>query len=94
MTTITALRTVLERFPAGRPRGSWPADEYATAQRAQSRDAQVVMDLATDQFLVVTDATTRPLPHREVWQWAASPMSGPGRPPATSPAAPDATPST
>lgn len=49
-------RTVLERFPAGGPRGSWPAEEYAAAQRAQGTDAQVVMDLATDQFLVVTDA--------------------------------------
>ncbi|WP_199884567.1 hypothetical protein [Streptomyces sp. CB02488] len=50
-------RTVLERFPAGHPRGSWPADDYAAAQRAQGIDAQVVMDLATDQFLVVTDHT-------------------------------------
>ncbi|MFJ9729407.1 hypothetical protein ACIRP3_42415 [Streptomyces sp. NPDC101209] len=47
-------RTVLERFPAGGPRGSWPADEYAASQRAQCIDAHVVMDLATDQFLVVT----------------------------------------
>ncbi|MFL9658750.1 hypothetical protein ACJ7VE_34145 [Streptomyces sp. PB17] len=51
-------RTVLERFPAGGPRGSWPADEYAAAQRAQGTNAQVVMDLRTDQFLVVTDTTT------------------------------------
>ncbi|MFE5095964.1 hypothetical protein ACFRCI_37890 [Streptomyces sp. NPDC056638] len=58
MTTITAPRTVLERFPAGHPRGSWPADD-AAAQRDQGRDAHVVMDLATDQFLVVTDTTTR-----------------------------------
>ncbi|MFJ1701673.1 hypothetical protein ACIOHC_43070 [Streptomyces sp. NPDC088252] len=35
----SAQRTVLERFPAGHPRGSWPADEYAAAQRAQGRDA-------------------------------------------------------
>ncbi|WP_437044263.1 hypothetical protein [Streptomyces sp. enrichment culture] len=48
-------RTVLERFPAGSPRGSWPAEEYAAAQRAQGTDAQVVMDLASDQFLVITD---------------------------------------
>lgn len=35
-----------------------PADEYAAAQRAQgTRDAQVVMDLTTDQFLVNTDTT-------------------------------------
>ncbi|MFY4721440.1 hypothetical protein [Streptomyces sp. LaBMicrA B280] len=50
----TAQRTVLERFPAGHPRGSWSADEYAAAQRAQGTPAQVVMDLRTDQFLVVT----------------------------------------
>ncbi|MCH0560348.1 MULTISPECIES: hypothetical protein [Streptomyces] len=48
-------RSVLERFPAGGPRGSWPAEEYAAAQRAQGTDAQVVMDLRSDQFLVVTD---------------------------------------
>jgi hypothetical protein len=48
-------RTVLERFPAGGPRGSWPADEYAATQRTQGRNAWVVMDLRSDQFLVVTD---------------------------------------
>jgi hypothetical protein len=53
-------RTVLERFPAGGPRGSWPAEEYAAAQRAQgTTDARVVMDLRSDQFLVVTDTTTQ-----------------------------------
>ncbi len=53
-------RTVLERFPAGGPRGSWPAEEYAAAQRTQGRpDARVVMDLSSDQFLVVTDTTTQ-----------------------------------
>ncbi|MCF3105389.1 hypothetical protein IPZ58_27925 [Streptomyces roseoverticillatus] len=59
MTALPAQRTVLERFPAGHPRGSWPADEYAAAQRAQgTADARVVMDLATDQFLVITETTT------------------------------------
>uniref|UniRef100_UPI003F49126E hypothetical protein n=1 Tax=Streptomyces achromogenes TaxID=67255 RepID=UPI003F49126E len=53
-----AQRTVLERFPAGHPRGSWPADEYAAAQRAQgTSDVRVVMDLATDSFLVITETT-------------------------------------
>ncbi|MET7780416.1 hypothetical protein ABZU94_34760 [Streptomyces mirabilis] len=53
-------RTVLERFPAGAPRGSWPAEEFAAAQRAQgTTDARVVMDLHSDQFLVVTDTTTQ-----------------------------------
>ncbi|MFD5882916.1 hypothetical protein [Streptomyces yangpuensis] len=56
MSAITAqTRTVLERFPAGHPRGPWPADEYTAAQRAQGTDARVFMDIATDQFLVVTD---------------------------------------
>jgi hypothetical protein len=60
MDAVTAQRTVLERFPAGGPRGSWPAEEYAAAQRAQGTpDAQVVMDLGSDQFLVVTGATTQ-----------------------------------
>ncbi|MFZ3492309.1 hypothetical protein ACODT5_03545 [Streptomyces sp. 5.8] len=48
--TLPAQHTVLERFPAGHPRGSWPADEYAAAQRTQGTDAHVVMDLASDQF--------------------------------------------
>ncbi|MGX1025430.1 hypothetical protein RKD37_000132 [Streptomyces ambofaciens] len=52
--------TVLKRFPAGGPLGSWPAEEYAAAQRAQGRpDAQVVMDLRADQFLVVAGTTTQ-----------------------------------
>ncbi|MGW7649552.1 hypothetical protein [Streptomyces bobili] len=55
--TTPQTRTVLERPPAGGPRGAWPADEYAAAQRAQGTNAWVVMDLPTDQFLVVTDAT-------------------------------------
>ncbi|MEU9454044.1 hypothetical protein [Streptomyces sp. NPDC048277] len=44
---------VLERFPAGAPRGSWPAEEYAAARRAEGEPATVVMDLRTDAFLVV-----------------------------------------
>lgn len=51
-------RRILERFPAGGPRGSWPAEEYAAAQRAQGQPAEVVMDLPSDTFLVVTDAPT------------------------------------
>ncbi|MBC2905811.1 hypothetical protein [Streptomyces cupreus] len=46
-------RTVLERFPAGGPRGSWPAEEFAQARRREGLDAEVVMDLATDTFLVI-----------------------------------------
>jgi hypothetical protein len=44
---------VLERFPAGAPRGSWPAEEYAAARRAEGEAAKVVMDLRSDAFLVV-----------------------------------------
>ncbi|MEU1591524.1 hypothetical protein ABZ468_01350 [Streptomyces sp. NPDC005708] len=53
-------RTVLERFPAGGPRGSWPAEEFAQARRLEGLPAEVVMDLATDAFLVIVagaDAT-------------------------------------
>ncbi|WP_202486061.1 hypothetical protein [Streptomyces sp. SID4985] len=46
---------VLERFPAGSPRGSWPAEEYAAARRAEGRHATVVMDLESDSFLVVLE---------------------------------------
>lgn len=46
-------RTVLFRTPAGGPRGSWPADEYAAARRAEGVPAEVVMNLDDDAFLVV-----------------------------------------
>ncbi|WP_405538255.1 hypothetical protein OG787_37625 [Streptomyces sp. NBC_00075] len=46
-------RQVLERFPAGGPRGSWPAEEFAQACRLEGKPAEVVMDLATDTFLVI-----------------------------------------
>jgi hypothetical protein len=46
-------RKVLERFPAGGPRGSWPAEEFAQARRLEGQAAEVVMDLATDTFLVI-----------------------------------------
>lgn len=36
-------RTVLESFPAGAPRGQWPAESFAA-------------DLATDSFLVIVEA--------------------------------------
>lgn len=45
-------RTVLERFPAGAPRGSWSAEEFAAARRREGIPAEVVMDLASDSFLV------------------------------------------
>lgn len=46
-------RTVLEKFPAGGPRGSWPAEEFARARRDEGMPAEVVMDLDSDVFLVV-----------------------------------------
>ncbi|MER5696056.1 hypothetical protein ACWDBO_30150 [Streptomyces mirabilis] len=54
MATDTPQPNVLQRFAAGHPRGSWPAEEFADTQRAQGTDASVVMDLRTDQFLVIT----------------------------------------
>lgn len=51
-------RTVLERFPAGGPRGSWPAEEFAAARRREGIPAFTVMDLATDAFLVVVEAAS------------------------------------
>lgn len=53
MAAVLPGRTVLERFPAGGPRGSWPAEEFAADRRAAGQPAEVVMDLASDQFLVI-----------------------------------------
>ncbi|MFD9970746.1 hypothetical protein ACFWYA_21840 [Streptomyces sp. NPDC059011] len=44
---------VVESFPAGGPRGSWPAEECAAKRREQGRCATVVMDLEGDACLVV-----------------------------------------
>lgn len=46
-------RVVLERFPAGGPRGSWLTEEFAHDRRLEGQPAEVVMDLATDAFLVI-----------------------------------------
>ncbi|MBC9712028.1 hypothetical protein H9Y04_05515 [Streptomyces sp. TRM66268-LWL] len=46
-------RVILRSFPAGGPRGSWPAEEFAHARRLEGEAAEVVMDLASDAFLVV-----------------------------------------
>lgn len=46
-------RIVLERFPAGGPRGSWPAEKFAEARRMEGVQAEVVMDLEADAFLVI-----------------------------------------
>lgn len=49
----TAPTTVIKRFPAGAPRGSWPADEFAAARRLEGIPAQVVMNLDADSFDVI-----------------------------------------
>jgi hypothetical protein len=49
-------REVLADFPAGSPRGSWPAEEKAAELRSQGQPVEVVMDLPSDRFLVVTPA--------------------------------------
>ncbi|MFH9616301.1 hypothetical protein ACH4MM_21700 [Streptomyces pratensis] len=46
-------RTVLGRFPAGGPRGSRPAEEFAADRRGEGMSAEVVMDLEQDAYLVV-----------------------------------------
>lgn len=46
-------RRVLERFPAGGPHGSWPAEDFARDRRREGQQAEVVMDLASDAFLVI-----------------------------------------
>ncbi|MCK8681507.1 MULTISPECIES: hypothetical protein [Streptomyces] len=54
------LRTVMEKFPAGGPRGSWPAEEMARACRDEGMAAKVVMDLENDAFLVVVEREAVP----------------------------------
>lgn len=48
-------RRVLESFPAGAPRGQWPAESFAAEQRRNGVPARVVMDLASDSFLVIVE---------------------------------------
>ncbi|MFF9240075.1 hypothetical protein ACF1AL_14750 [Streptomyces sp. NPDC014801] len=51
-------RTVLERFPAGAPRGVWPAEAFAAERRREGVPARVVMDLESDSFLVITEVAS------------------------------------
>jgi hypothetical protein len=51
--TTTPTARILETFPAGAPRGSWPAEEFAAARRSEGQPAEVVMNLATDSFHVI-----------------------------------------
>lgn len=57
MKTMMNSRVVLGRFPVGGPRGSWPAEEFARARRMEGQQAEVVMDLASDAFLVIVRDT-------------------------------------
>lgn len=59
MAAVDATRTVLERFPAGHPRGSRPAEQFAADRRAAGQPAEVVMDLRTDSFLVIVKGGVR-----------------------------------
>jgi hypothetical protein len=53
---VTA-RLVLADFPAGGPRGSWPAEEKAQQLRDSGQPVVVRMDLAGDRFIVVPAET-------------------------------------
>lgn len=44
---------VLERFPAGEPRGSRAAEDFAARQQREGVPATIVMDLESDDFLVI-----------------------------------------
>ena len=46
-------RTVLADFPAGGPRGSWPAEERAHELTVAGTPATVRMDIDRDLFVVV-----------------------------------------
>ncbi len=56
-TSTTPTDRVIRRFPAGAPRGSWPAEDFAARLTREGTPATVVMDLATDSFLVITDTS-------------------------------------
>ncbi|MFF8831446.1 hypothetical protein [Streptomyces sp. NPDC015131] len=59
-------RMVLERFPAGGPRGSWPAEEFAQARRNEGVAVEVVMDIEADAFLVIMPQSRAPEQRVEV----------------------------
>jgi hypothetical protein len=50
---------ILDHFPAGHPRGSWPADERAAELTASGTPATVRMDPKADRFIVVPDGEQR-----------------------------------
>jgi hypothetical protein len=48
-------REIFAEFPAGHPRGSWPAEERAREIRESGTPATVVQDIDRDAFLVVRE---------------------------------------
>jgi hypothetical protein len=52
-------REILADFPAGHPRGSWPADEWAAELTASGTPATVRMDQENDRFIVVPAGESR-----------------------------------
>lgn len=50
---------ILDRVPAGGPRGSWPAEERAAQLRKNGQPAEVVMDLKSDDYLIVAVGEAR-----------------------------------
>lgn len=51
-------REILADFPAGAPRGQWPAESFAAERRREGIPARVVMDLDSDSFLVIVEAVS------------------------------------
>ena len=52
-------RVIYAEFPAGHPRGSWPAEEEAARLIAAGIPATVVARIDTDQLLVVAPGEER-----------------------------------
>ncbi|GAP46904.1 hypothetical protein [Streptomyces azureus] len=52
-------REVLDHFPAGHPRGSWPAEERAAELTRSGTPATVRMDPKNDRFIVVAERGER-----------------------------------
>jgi hypothetical protein len=56
--TDTPSRRILERFPAGAPRGHWPAEEFAADRRREGIPARVIMSMDDDAFLVIVEVAS------------------------------------
>ena len=53
-------RAILAEFPAGGPRGSWPAEERAHELTEAGTPATVRQDIKRDVFIVVPQTEARP----------------------------------